>query len=61
MYLNAVLRADLTCCKQCDKFKGTMTKWPIKKPTHRTNTNTSRTSVRNTHFVKKTHYFCVFK
>jgi len=26
------------CCKQCRyvKFKGTMTKWSIKKPTHRT-------------------------
>ena len=27
------------CCKQCRmyaKFKGTMTKWPVQKPTHRT-------------------------
>ena len=43
MYLNAVLRADLTCCKQCDKFKGTMTKWPIK------NQHTEQTQTRVEH------------
>ena len=43
------------CCKQCRyvTFKGTMTKWPVQKPTYRTRQNTKR----HRHYPKqqKTH------
>jgi len=33
--------SEKECCKQCRhvQFKGTMTKWPVQKPTHRTTQN----------------------
>ena len=42
------------CCKQCRyvMFKGTMTKWPVQKPTHRTTQNTQNTKKQQT-FRKK--------
>ena len=41
------------CCKQCryDKFKGTITKWPVQKITH-SDTKTRTTSWRNRHLEK---------
>ena len=43
------------CCKQCRhvKFKGTMTKWPVQKQTHRTAQNMQNTKTHQT-FRKKT-------
>jgi len=39
MYYNINWRdVQIECCKQCRyiKFKGTITKWPVQKLTHRT-------------------------
>jgi len=47
--------SEKECCKQCRyvKFKGTMTKWPVQKPTHRTTQKTRRTPWPNRHLEKK--------
>jgi len=49
------------CCKQsrCVKFKVTMTKWPVQKPTH--STTQKHVEHKNaTDILKKTHYFLCF-
>ena len=47
------------CCKQCRyvKFKGTMTKWPVQKPTH-SDTKKRRTPWRNRHLEKTIFVIC---
>ena len=56
-------RSKKECCKQWRyvKFKGTMKKWPVQKPTHRRTqkTRTCRTPWRNRHLEKNC--FCVFR
>ena len=49
------------CCKQCRqvKFKGTMTKWPVQKPIHRT-TQTHVEHQDATDIQKKTLIFIYF-
>ena len=46
------------CCKQCRyfKFKGTMTKWPVQKLTHRTTQNTYNIMTQQT--FRKTIFLC---
>jgi len=53
------------CCKQCRyvKFKGTMTKWPVQKQTHKTAQNTQNTQNTKTQqtFSENKNMFCVFR
>jgi len=46
------------CCKQCRhvKFKGTMTKWPVYKQTHRT--TQKRLKHQDATDIQKQNYFC---